>query len=83
MFRGVGGQLRRLEERVRCLLAASEASKEVGAHRVKEVVVAQRTPFSPEAKHTLSSANRFGMGEPGTEHMLIVIVAAACTAVVD
>jgi hypothetical protein len=30
--------------------------------------------FSPEAKDGLRSANRFGLGEPGTEHMLIVIV---------
>jgi ATP-dependent Clp protease ATP-binding subunit ClpC len=30
--------------------------------------------FSPEAKDALRSANRFGLGEPGTEHMLIVIV---------
>jgi len=33
-----------------------------------------KVPFSPEAKDALRSANRFGMGEPGTEHMLIVIV---------
>ena len=32
-------------------------------------------PFSPEAKDRLGSAYRFGLGEPGTEHMLIVIVA--------
>ncbi len=30
--------------------------------------------FSPEAKDALRSAHRFGLGEPGTEHMLIVIV---------
>jgi hypothetical protein len=34
----------------------------------------ERVPFSPEAKDALRSANRFGLGEPGTEHMLIVIV---------
>ncbi|MFZ0973658.1 MAG: Clp protease N-terminal domain-containing protein [Solirubrobacteraceae bacterium] len=33
-----------------------------------------RMAFSPEAKDALRSANRFGMGEPGTEHMLLVIV---------
>jgi ATP-dependent Clp protease ATP-binding subunit ClpC len=31
-------------------------------------------PFSQEAKDALRSAHRFGLGEPGTEHMLIVIV---------
>lgn len=30
--------------------------------------------FSPEAKNALRSAHRIGMGEPGTEHMLLVIV---------
>lgn len=33
-----------------------------------------KVPFSPEAEDALRSANRVGMGEPGTEHMLIVIV---------
>ncbi len=33
-----------------------------------------RMAFSPEAKDALRSANRFGMGEPGTEHVLLVIV---------
>jgi ATP-dependent Clp protease ATP-binding subunit ClpA len=32
-------------------------------------------PFSPTAKDALRSAHRFGMGEPGTEHMLIVLTA--------
>jgi ATP-dependent Clp protease ATP-binding subunit ClpC len=32
-------------------------------------------PFSPTAKDALRSADRFGMGEPGTEHMLIALVA--------
>lgn len=31
-------------------------------------------PFSPNAKDALRSANRIGMGEAGTEHLLIVIV---------
>jgi ATP-dependent Clp protease ATP-binding subunit ClpA len=31
-------------------------------------------PFSPEAKDVLRAANRFGLGEPGTEHVLLVIV---------
>jgi hypothetical protein len=30
--------------------------------------------FSPEATDALRSAHRFGLGEPGTEHMLIVVV---------
>jgi ATP-dependent Clp protease ATP-binding subunit ClpA len=30
--------------------------------------------FSPEAKDALRSANGFGLGKPGTEHMLIAIV---------
>jgi ATP-dependent Clp protease ATP-binding subunit ClpC len=30
-------------------------------------------PFSPTAKDALRSAHRFGMGEPGTEHMLVVL----------
>jgi Histidine kinase-, DNA gyrase B-, and HSP90-like ATPase/Clp amino terminal domain, pathogenicity island component len=30
--------------------------------------------FSPEAKDALKSAHQFGLGEPGTEHMLIVIL---------
>jgi ATP-dependent Clp protease ATP-binding subunit ClpA len=34
-----------------------------------------RLPFSPTAKDALRSAHRFGMGEPGTEHMLIVLTA--------
>ena len=33
-----------------------------------------KVPFSPEAKDALRSANMIGMGEPGTEHMLIVLV---------
>ncbi len=32
-------------------------------------------PFSPTAKDALRSANRLGMGEPGSEHMLIVLLA--------
>jgi ATP-dependent Clp protease ATP-binding subunit ClpC len=32
-------------------------------------------PFSPTAKRALRSAYRFGMGEPGAEHMLIVLTA--------
>jgi ATP-dependent Clp protease ATP-binding subunit ClpA len=32
-------------------------------------------PFSPTAKDALRSAYRFGIDEPGTEHMLIVLVA--------
>ena len=32
-------------------------------------------PLSPTAKDALRSAHRFGMGEPGTEHMLIVLTA--------
>ncbi len=36
---------------------------------------AERTvPFSPDAKDALRSAYRFGLGKPGTEHMLIVIL---------
>ena len=31
-------------------------------------------PFSPSAEDALRSAHRFGMGEAGTEHMLIVLV---------
>lgn len=34
----------------------------------------RKVQFSPEAKDVLRSANRFGLGKPGTEHMLIVIV---------
>ena len=34
-------------------------------------------PFSPTAKDALRSAYRFGMGEPGTEHVLIVLTAFA------
>ena len=30
---------------------------------------------APTAKDALRSANRFGLGEPGTEHMLIVLLA--------
>jgi ATP-dependent Clp protease ATP-binding subunit ClpC len=30
-------------------------------------------PFSPTAKDALRSAYRFGMGEPGTEHLLVVL----------
>jgi ATP-dependent Clp protease ATP-binding subunit ClpC len=30
--------------------------------------------FSPEAKRALNSARRFGLNEPGTEHMLRVLV---------
>lgn len=30
--------------------------------------------FSPEAKDALRAANRFALGEPGTEHVLIVIL---------
>jgi ATP-dependent Clp protease ATP-binding subunit ClpA len=33
-----------------------------------------RVPFSPEAKAALRSAARFGMGVPGTEHVLVVIM---------
>lgn len=33
-----------------------------------------RLPFSPEAKEALRLANRIGMGAPGIEHMLIVMV---------
>jgi hypothetical protein len=32
-------------------------------------------PFSPTAKDALRSAHRLGMGEPGTEHMLLVLLA--------
>jgi ATP-dependent Clp protease ATP-binding subunit ClpC len=32
-------------------------------------------PFSPAAKDALRSAYRFGLGEPGTAHMLIVLTA--------
>ena len=32
-------------------------------------------PFSPAAKDALKSAHRFGLGEPGPEHMLIVLTA--------
>jgi ATP-dependent Clp protease ATP-binding subunit ClpC len=32
-------------------------------------------PFSPTAKDALRSAYRFGAGKPGTEHMLIVLLA--------
>lgn len=32
-------------------------------------------PFAPTAKDALRSAYRFGMGEPGTEHMLVVLLA--------
>jgi hypothetical protein len=39
------------------------------------VLPQERMRFSPEAKDALRSANRFGLGKPGTEHMLIVIVA--------
>jgi ATP-dependent Clp protease ATP-binding subunit ClpC len=31
-------------------------------------------PFAPEAKGALRSAHLVGLGEPGTEHMLVVIV---------
>jgi hypothetical protein len=34
-----------------------------------------RLPFSPTAKDAFRSAHRFGMGELGTEHMLIVLTA--------
>jgi Clp amino terminal domain, pathogenicity island component len=44
--------------------------------------VEREMPFSPEATDALRSANRFGLGKPGTEHMLIVTVGpgegAAC-----
>jgi ATP-dependent Clp protease ATP-binding subunit ClpA len=33
-----------------------------------------RPRFSPEAKDVLRLANQFALGEPGTEHVLIVIV---------
>jgi ATP-dependent Clp protease ATP-binding subunit ClpC len=39
------------------------------------VLPQEKMRFSPEAKDALRSANRFGLGKPGTEHMLIVIVA--------
>jgi ATP-dependent Clp protease ATP-binding subunit ClpC len=32
-------------------------------------------PFSPTAKDALRSAHRLGMGKPGTEHMLLVLLA--------
>jgi ATP-dependent Clp protease ATP-binding subunit ClpC len=38
------------------------------------LVTEGKAPFSPDAKDALRSANRFGMGAPGTEHILIVIV---------
>jgi ATP-dependent Clp protease ATP-binding subunit ClpA len=36
----------------------------------------EHPPFSPLAKDVLRSAYRFGMGEAGTEHILIVLVAS-------
>lgn len=44
-FRGIRGQLRRLEKCCGCLLVAPEPGKQVAAHRVEEVVLGQRNAY--------------------------------------
>jgi ATP-dependent Clp protease ATP-binding subunit ClpC len=47
------------------------------------VLPEEKMRFSPEAKDALQSANRFGLGKPGAEHILIVIVARGDGCVCD
>ena len=55
-----------------------ESVRDVAGQRLgvgREFPAEGQLPFSPAAQDALRSAHRFGMGAPGTEHILIVLVA--------